>query len=118
MKMVLQGTLYQKGNSRRLVYNGSSPRVIKSAKALKASADLVTQIKAQWKGKPLEKNITLEADIYYPNNRHDLEASLLCDALQKGGAIKNDNRIKVMILRKHIDKENPRVICEVREGTR
>lgn len=59
-------------------------------------------------------DVALTVYVYYPNRRHDVDAELLCDVLQKAGVIKNDRQIRV----KHfdgtiLDKNNPRVEWEI-----
>lgn len=117
MKFTLYGILYQKGNSRMIVRNKRTgkPMVIKSSKALKTTADFLSQM--SWVGldgfKPLKGDVFMKATIYYPNNRHDLDDSLLCDILQKAGVIKNDRQIIHKVLYKYIDPKNPRVEVEI-----
>lgn len=53
----------------------------------------------------------LEVDVYYPNQRSDLDNSLkiLLDCLQAIGAIKNDNKCTRIVANKYLDKTNPRI---------
>lgn len=116
MKFTLYGVLYQKGNSRLIVRNKRTgkPMVIKSAKALKTAADFVYQLQTQMNNhKPLSGLIRLNATIFYPNNRHDLDDSLLCDILQKAEVIENDRQIIIKFLLKKIDKMSPRIEMEI-----
>lgn len=50
-------------------------------------------------------------DVFYPNERSDLDNSLkvVLDCLQKVKAIKNDNKCVKLVIRKFLDKANPRV---------
>ena len=89
--------------------------VIKSDKALGAFNSFVMQAQAQKNGEPLKGLLSLRATIYYPDNRHDLEDSMLCDALQKAGIIKNDRQIVEKILYKKFDKEKPRIELIIEE---
>jgi Holliday junction resolvase RusA-like endonuclease len=54
-------------------------------------------------------------DVYYDSRRPDLDNALkvVLDCLQKAGAIKNDNKAMEIIARKHLDKENPRIIFSI-----
>lgn len=117
MNLILYGTLYQKGNSRRIVFNKRTrkPMVIKSDKALSAFNSFVMQAQAQKTGEPLKGLLSLRATIYYPDNRHDLEDSMLCDALQKAEIIENDRQIVEKILYKKFDKEKPRIELIIEE---
>ena len=110
MRMILYGVLYQKGNSRVIFRTKSGKTLcVKSANAQKTVVDFGRQMKAQWKKAAIDKPCLLIAHIYYPNRRHDLEASLLCDILQKAGVLKNDRLIERMALTKGLDVKNPRV---------
>ena len=53
----------------------------------------------------------IEIDVYYPNNRADLDNSLkvVLDCLQKVKAIENDNKCFRIVANKFLDKENPRI---------
>lgn len=50
-------------------------------------------------------------DVYYPNNRADLDNSLkiILDSLQQVKAIENDNKCVLIVARKFVDKLNPRI---------
>ena len=116
MIFTLYGTLYQKGNSRKIAVNRRTgrPMVIKSGKALSTVKDFTIQAQVQYRGVPYKEACKLTATIYYPSRRHDLCASLLCDILE-GIAYENDRQIEEMILYKRFDKKNPRVEVEVKE---
>jgi len=112
VKLILEGQMYSKANSRQLVFNKRTrkPMVIKNAKALKAMDDFILQMKAQWNYRdPMAGPIRLIAVIYYQSNRSDLDDSLLCDCLQKAKLILNDNQLVEKVLTKRIDPKNPRV---------
>jgi Holliday junction resolvase RusA-like endonuclease len=53
----------------------------------------------------------LAMDVYYPNQRSDLDGCLkvIMDCLQKCGAIKNDNKCVRLEINKFLDKSNPRI---------
>ena len=116
MTFTLYGTLQQKGNSRRIFRSGKTgrPIMVKSAAANALVNDFLSQL-AKFKHTvcadtvlPIMDAVSLTATIYYPNLRHDLEASLLCDILQKGGIIGNDRQIKEMHLYHALDRNKPR----------
>jgi Holliday junction resolvase RusA-like endonuclease len=108
VKQIIYGECCSKANSRRLVQFGGKPRFIKSKKALVFERDVQLQAK---KIKPmLEGDLMIEADIYYSSRRPDLDESILLDALQ-GIWYQNDRAFKQKIIRKFLDKKNPR--CEV-----
>ena len=56
-------------------------------------------------------------DVYFPSMRSDLDNALkVClDCLQKGNAIKNDNRCVKIVAQKFIDKNNPRIEIHIKE---
>lgn len=115
MQFVVKGALKSKANSRRIVRSGSRTIFIKSKGAMEFVEEAEWQLKTQYKGQPIESNIKLDLDIYYPNNRSDLSPELFFDTLQKAGVIKNDKQIIEYSCRKLIDRENPRVVCELEE---
>ena len=58
--------------------------------------------------------IRLEATIYYPSRRSDLDESLIMDGLQ-GLVIENDRQIIEKIIVKRLDPANPRSIITITE---
>jgi Holliday junction resolvase RusA-like endonuclease len=68
-----------------------------------------------------DKNIggyfEIHLDVYYPNQRADLDNSLkiILDCLQKCKAIVNDNKCTKIVANKFLDKMNPRIEFELRE---
>jgi Holliday junction resolvase RusA-like endonuclease len=56
-------------------------------------------------------------DVFYPNQRSDLDNSLkvVLDCLQKVKAIQNDNKCVKIVVRKFLDKEKPRVEFVIKE---
>ena len=116
LSFTLHGQLYSKSNNRQLTKNVKS-RNIKSTGARECTKFYLQQLKKIWKGKEtLVGSIILTVDIYYPDNRSDLDESLLMDILQKAGVIKNDRQIKEKHIYHEIDKRNPR--CEIIIGER
>lgn len=106
---IILGELASKSNSRKIVRFGKRMAVIKSDKARNWLQNAGYQIK-----KPKElivEDVELEAHIYYASRRPDLDESLLMDALQEFGVIKNDRQIRRKIIHGYVDRENPR--CEV-----
>lgn len=57
----------------------------------------------------MDKDVGLEATIYYASRRPDLDESLLMDILQKAGVYTNDRLIKEKHIFWGLDKTNPRV---------
>ena len=65
----------------------------------------------------LEGPLSFRGTLYYPDNRSDLDPSLLQDALE-GIVYKNDRQIKHFDIRHGIDKDNPRAEIEIVEMAR
>jgi Holliday junction resolvase RusA-like endonuclease len=55
-------------------------------------------------------------DVYFQSNRSDLDnsAKVILDCLQNCGMIANDRLCSVLVMRKHIDKLNPRIEFEIK----
>lgn len=69
-----------------------------------------------YKDKNLEGNLRIEAVVYYPNRKSDIDNSLkvLLDMMQKVKAFDNDNKVAEIEIFKKLDKENPRVEFEIK----
>jgi len=66
----------------------------------------------QYRNRNIESFFELHIDVYYPNNRSDLDNCLkiVLDCLQKDvKAIKNDNLCVHINAHKYLDKVNPRI---------
>lgn len=59
----------------------------------------------------LEGEFHLELDIFYKDNRSDLDnsAKVILDCLQSNGVIRNDRNLTRLVMTKHVDKEHPRI---------
>lgn len=99
------GEAASKSNSRRLVWRGRKPRVIKSAKALSYQDSFKKQCPVL--PRLMTGDLIFEATIYYASRRPDLDESLILDAMQ-GMIYKNDRQIKKKIVTWGLDKRNPR----------
>ena len=62
---------------------------------------------------PEKTSLYLEATIFYPDMRRDLDGELLPDLLQKSKLVKNDRYFRRKTYVGRIDKENPRVEFEI-----
>jgi Holliday junction resolvase RusA-like endonuclease len=69
----------------------------------------------QYKYDLIETEFKFIIDVYYDSRRPDLDNALkvVLDCLQKAGAIKNDNKCIEIVAKKHLDKENPRIIFSI-----
>ena len=56
-------------------------------------------------------------DVYFQSNRSDLDnaAKVILDCLQNCGMIQNDRICSVLVMRKHIDKLDPRIEFEIKK---
>lgn len=64
-----------------------------------------------YKNKNIDYTFEIEVDVYFKQNRSDLDNSLKCllDCLQQCHAIKNDNLCMRIVANKYLDPINPRV---------
>ena len=109
--LVVLGSLASKSNSRRLIWRKGKPAFVKSPAAFSFLNDFANQCPTL--DPVFTEDVVLEADIYYPSRRSDLDDSLLMDALQ-GKVIENDRQIKRRDIRWGLDPLNPRVELMVR----
>ena len=105
VKFVIKGEAASKSNSRRLIWRGGKPRIIKSDKALSYLDTFKSQCPIL--KHPLEGDLLFEAVIYYASRRPDLDESLILDAMQ-GMIYKNDRQIRRKIVTWGLDRANPR----------
>lgn len=103
--VTVQGEPCSKANSRRVVHNRGSIRVIKSKKALLyiKAFDIQCPIRDQL----LEDDVAVGIKIYYKTRRPDLDESIILDCLQNKVYI-NDRQVKKKYISHGLDKENPR----------
>lgn len=110
---VVKGNLQSKANSRKLVTNRKTGRIlfIKSKSAMDFTDEAIYQLKRLWMQKPAyEGPVSLRADIYYSSRRPDLTPELFLDTLEKSGVLKNDRQIfEFDRIRKRLDPQNPRI---------
>lgn len=117
VKEVIKGVVPSKSNSYRIVTikskdplkkGFSSLAKTKEAKAYETAFILQCR---KYRNANIDCEFNFEMDVYYPSRRADLDGSLkgILDCLQKANAIKNDNKANQLLIRRHIDKDNPRV---------
>lgn len=113
LKGTVKGNLQSKANSRKLVMNRKTGRVlfIKSQSARDFSDEAISQLKRLWMQKPAYTGlVSLRADIYYSSRRPDLTPELFMDCLEKSGVIFNDRQVfEFDRIRKRLDPQNPRI---------
>lgn len=109
IRFTIYGEAASKANSRRLVFFGKKPALIKSKKAL--SYTDAFRMQCPKLPSPREDDVALWARIWYASRRPDLDESIIMDAMQ-GLVIVNDRQIKEKHVYWSLDKANPRAdIC-------
>lgn len=111
--ITIKGQVPSKSNGYRIANN----RLFKSIELKSYEASFEWQIK-----KHLTENESVEIpfqiwiDVYFQSNRSDLDnaAKVILDCLQTSGVIKNDRLCEILVMRKHIDKVNPRIEFEIK----
>ena len=103
---VIYGNVPSKSNS----YKIAGDRLIKSAKLKQYEASFYIQCN-RYRDKNIAGYFRFHMDVFYPNQRSDLDGSLkiILDCLQHARAIKNDNKCTELVVRKFLDKQNPRI---------
>lgn len=123
-KQVIFGHIPSKSNCYRIVsFKSKDPS--KSGHSTLAKTPALDQYEKDffiqcnvYRNKMLEGYLQIEVDVYYPNQRSDLDNSLkvLLDCLQKVKAFENDNKVVDIRIRKFLDKMNPRVEFSLKEA--
>jgi len=121
-KQVILGTIPSKSNCYIIITlkskEGKSHGSLAKTKVLKQyENDFAIQCN-KYRNKNIDEYFTLEVDVYYPNQRSDLDNSLkiLLDCLQKVGAIANDNKCTRIVANKFLDKLNPRIEFTIKKS--
>jgi len=123
---VIYGNVPSKANSYR---RGANKNLISDNKVKQYERDFMRQcvkyrnkmIGCKEVGKRVKRieqfPIGFEVDVYYSDNRHDLDNAfkIILDCLQKARAIKNDNKVTEIIAHKYLDKDNPRIEFKIYE---
>ena len=106
----IAGSVPSKINSYRIVTVGGHGSLAKTDALKKYETAFYLQM-GRYRGLGIQGLFELHADIYWSSMSHDLDNALkiILDCLQRGGAIRNDNRCTHIVERKFIDKRNPRV---------
>lgn len=114
--ITIAGNVPSKSNSYRIVTVGGHTTLSKTDALKKYETAFYLQM-GKYRGLGIQGLFELHVDVYWPSMSHDLDNALkiILDCLQKGGAIKNDNRCTHIVARKFIDKRNPRVELKIIE---
>jgi len=120
-KQVIIGNIPSKSNCYRIVTIRSKDPMKKSFSSLAKDKHLKEYEKAfnlqcmRYRNAGIDSDFKFEMDVYYPSARADLDNSLkvVLDCLQVVGAITNDNLCQEILVRRNIDKLNPRIEFEI-----
>ena len=109
-KQIIYGTCPSKSNCYTIVKVGNYHSLAKTTAVKKYEKDFYIQCNI-YRDANIETYFEFYMDVFYPNERSDLDnsAKVILDCCQKVNAIKNDNKCVKMVLRKFLDKNNPRV---------
>jgi len=108
-QFTIEGNLPSMKNSRRVVRNRSTGRVmvIKSRQALEYEKAFLMQLPGRVRLGIMDE-VSLEVVVWFQSRRSDLDIEFLKDLLQRGGVIGNDRQIMHMRAWKLIDRVRPR----------
>jgi len=118
IKFIIPGEPVVKKNNRPIFKYGNRPFIGKSDKLHNAELGLKIFFMTNFKGPQLTGNLGIIFKAYLGTNRRkDLSNcwEIYGDAMQSAGVIKDDSQIKMIMMTKDYDKENPRVEIEVKE---
>jgi Holliday junction resolvase RusA-like endonuclease len=115
-KQVIHGSCPSKSNCYKIIKIGNHSSLGKTAVLKKFEKDFYIQCNV-YRYKNIEGYFEFYMDVFYPNQRSDLDNSLkvVLDCLQKVNAIKNDNKCTKIIVRKFLDKDKPRIEFMLKE---
>jgi hypothetical protein len=109
-KQTIIGTCPSKSNCYKIIKIGSVSSLGKTTALKQYEKDFYIQCNV-YRDANIEGYFEIYIDVFYPNQRSDLDNSLkvVLDCLQKVKAVKNDNRLVKIVARKFLDKNNPRI---------
>lgn len=123
-QQVIFGTPPAKSNCYRIITfkkkgtDKSHASLAKSSALKKYEDDFFIQCN-HYRNAGIDGYFEFHLDVYYPNQRSDLDNSLkvVLDCLQKIRAIANDNKCTCIIAHKFLDKANPRIEFTIKKAT-
>jgi Holliday junction resolvase RusA-like endonuclease len=109
--IIIKGQVPSKSNGYRIGNN----RLYKSVDLKEYEVSFEWQIRKH-KGQMITEPFEIWIDVYFQSNRSDLDnaAKVILDCLQKNQIIENDRLCSVLVMRKHIDKLDPRIEFEIK----
>lgn len=115
-KQVIYGQVPSKSNCYRIITQNGHGSLCKTKALHQYEKDFYIQCN-QYRNKNIEGYFEFYIDVYYPNQKSDLDNAMkvVLDSLQKVNAIKNDNKCVKIVANKFLDKNNPRIEFEIKE---
>jgi Holliday junction resolvase RusA-like endonuclease len=115
-KQIIQGQVPSKSNCYRIITlkgkdGGKGHGSLTKTDALKKyENDFYIQCN-KYRNANIQGYFEFEMDVYYPNQRSDLDNSckVVLDCLQKVNAFPNDNKCTRLVVNKFLDATNPRI---------
>lgn len=115
-KQVIIGNIPAKSNCYRIIILKNKDKtkehgsLAKTTQLKQYERDFALQC-TTYKNRNIDCQFSIEVDVYFKQNRSDLDNSLKCllDCLQECGAIVNDNLCQRIVANKYIDPVNPRI---------
>jgi Holliday junction resolvase RusA-like endonuclease len=104
--ITIKGQVPSKSNGYRIGGN----RLYKTVALKSYEVSFEWQIRKH-KGETISVPFQIWIEVYFHSNRSDLDnaSKVILDCLQTCGVIKNDRLCSFLVMRKHIDKDNPRI---------
>lgn len=113
-KFTILGDTPSKANAYKIITIGGHASLSKTQRLKEYEKSFFLQCPCR--GVNVSSFFTIDIDVYYANNRKDLDGSfkILLDCLQQCKVIKNDRECVEIHARKLIDKNNPRVVMTIK----
>lgn len=107
---VILGTPPSKSNCYKIITISGHGSLAKTPALKKYENDFYIQCNL-YRNKNIDGYFEFHVDVYYPNQKSDLDNSLkvILDCLQRVKAIVNDNKCVKIVANKYLDKANPRI---------
>lgn len=113
-RITILGDCPSKANAYKIITIGGHASLSKT-QGLK-SYEKAFYLQCPCRGVNIDTFFIIDIDVYYANNRKDLDGSfkILLDCLQQCKVIKNDRECVEIHARKMVDKNNPRVVITIK----
>jgi Holliday junction resolvase RusA-like endonuclease len=121
-KQIILGTVPSKSNGYKIITfkskTGKSHASLAKTQVLKKYEESFFIQCNNYRNANIDGYFEFELDVYYPNQRSDLDGCLkvILDCLQKIKAFANDNKCTRLVLNKFVDKSNPRVEFTIKKA--